>query len=334
VTVSRNLPDVARHRPVMLAEMLEAIGPRDGEVYVDGTFGSGGYSQALLDAANCRVWGIDRDPDAVARGAELIRRYDGRLRLMQGRYGDMDNLLAARGIGLVDGVALDIGVSSMQIDEPERGFSFRRDGPLDMRMEKSGPSAADVINDAEEAPLADIIYRYGEERGSRRIARAIVEARRDAPITRTVQLADIIRRASHRPRKDKGKTIDPATRTFQALRIYVNDELGELRRGLSAAETVLNSGSRLAVVTFHSLEDREVKNFLQDRTGRNPRGSRYAPENMSAKPTFRVTARGAIRPGEDEINANPRARSARLRTAGRNDTPAIGPGIGSRGDAP
>jgi 16S rRNA (cytosine1402-N4)-methyltransferase len=338
--VSGDFPLGGGHRPVMLAEMLDAIGPRDGEVYVDGTFGAGGYSVALLDAADCRVWGIDRDPDAVARGAEMTKIYDGRLTVMQGRYGDMDDLLAARGVGPVNGVALDIGVSSMQIDEAERGFSFRHDGPLDMRMEKSGPSAADVVNQTDEAPLADIIYRYGEERASRRIAHAIVEARRETPITRTVQLADIVRRASRRPMKnrgknrgkDRGKTIDPATRTFQALRIYVNDELGQLRRGLSAAEAILAPGGRLAVVSFHSLEDREVKNFFQDRTGRNPRGSRHLPEATgaaettgAAPPTFRVTARGAVRPGDDEININPRARSARLRTAQRNDNPADGP---------
>jgi 16S rRNA (cytosine1402-N4)-methyltransferase len=332
-TVSPAVSDIGGHRPVMLAEMLDAIGPRDGEVYVDGTFGGGGYSQALLDAADCRVWGIDRDPDAVARGAEMIKRYDGRLTVMQGRYGDMDNLLAARGVGPVNGVALDIGVSSMQIDEAERGFSFRHDGPLDMRMEQSGPSAADVVNDTDEAPLADIIYRYGEERASRRIAHAIVEARRETPITRTLQLADIVRRASRRPVKNRGqnrgKTIDPATRTFQALRIYVNDELGELRRGLSAAEAVLASGGRLAVVTFHSLEDREVKNFFQDRTGRSPRGSRHLPEATNAAgeidaalPTFSMRTRGAIRPGDDEININPRARSARLRAAMRNENSA------------
>ncbi len=325
MNVSPNIPDATGHRPVMLAEMLDAIAPRDGEVYVDGTFGGGGYSKALLDAADCRVWGIDRDPDAVARGAELIQRYDGRLTVMQGRYGQMDDLLAAHGVGPVHGVALDIGVSSMQIDEPERGFSFRFDGPLDMRMEKSGPSAADIVNQTDEAPLADIIYRYGEERASRRIAHAIVGARGEAPITRTLQLADIVRRASRRPRKNRGKTIDPATRTFQALRIYVNDELGQLRDGLSAAETILASGGRLAVVTFHSLEDREVKNFLQDRTGRNPRGSRHLPETTGAAgSTFRVNVRRAIKPGSEEIVINPRARSARLRTAERNDNPAIG----------
>jgi 16S rRNA (cytosine1402-N4)-methyltransferase len=325
VNVSPNIPDASGHRPVMLAEMLDAIGPRDGEVYVDGTFGGGGYSKALLDAADCRVWGIDRDPDVIARGAEMIKLYDGRLTVMQGRYGEMDDLLAAHGVGSVDGVALDIGVSSMQIDEPERGFSFRYDGPLDMRMEKSGPSAADIVNETDEAPLADIIYQYGEERASRRIAHAIVDARREAPITRTLQLADIVRRASRRPRKDRGKTIDPATRTFQALRIYVNDELGQLRNGLSAAENVIASGGRLAVVTFHSLEDREVKNFFQDRTGRNPRGSRHLPESTGvAGSTFRVTVRGAVKPGEDEIQKNPRARSARLRTAVRNENPAIG----------
>lgn len=329
MNVSPNIPNAVGHRPVMLAEMLDAIGPRDGEIYVDGTFGGGGYSKALLEAADCRVWGIDRDPDAVAWGAELTKRYDGRLTVMQGRYGEMDDLLAAHGVGPVDGVALDIGVSSMQIDDPERGFSFRFDGPLDMRMEKSGPSAADIVNETDEAPLANIIYQYGEERASRRIAHAIVDARRKTPITRTLQLADIVRRATRRPRKDRGKTIDPATRTFQALRIYVNDELGQLQNGLSAAEAVLASGGRLAVVTFHSLEDREVKNFLQDWTGRNPRGSRHLPETAGAAgATFRVTVRGAVKPGDDEIAANPRARSARLRTAVRNEKAAVG----SRGE--
>lgn len=312
------------HSPVMLAEVLSVLGPRDGAIYVDGTFGGGGYSRALLEAADCRVWGIDRDPDAVARGAELAGQYGGRLTVMQGRYGDMDDLLVARGVGPVDGVALDIGVSSMQIDDPERGFSFRHDGPLDMRMERSGASAADLVNDTDEAPLADIIHHFGEERAARRIARAIVAARRDGPITRTLQLADIVRRACRRSGSRKTEIIDPATRTFQALRIFVNDEIGELTRGLTAAEAALAPGGRLAVVTFHSLEDREVKLFFQDRSGRRPKGSRHLPEiEEGPPPTFRTVTRGVSRPDEAEIRINPRARSARLRAAERTDAPMV-----------
>jgi 16S rRNA (cytosine1402-N4)-methyltransferase len=249
----------AAHIPVMLPEVLDALAPRDGAVYVDGTFGGGGYSQGLLMAANCKVCGIDRDPAAIQAGAALTTRFPGRLQLLNGRFGDMERLLAARGVTQVDGVALDIGVSSPQIDEPARGFSFRQDGPLDMRMGADGPSAADVVNTLDEAALADIIYRYGEERLARRIARAIVDARKAAPITRTLQLAEIVRKVVRR----SPDGIDPATRTFQAIRIYVNDEIGELRRGLAAAERLLAPGGRLAVVSFHSLEDREVKTFLK-----------------------------------------------------------------------
>ena len=311
------------HLPVMLNEVMAAIAPRDGAIYVDGTFGGGGYSRALLEAADCKVWGIDRDPSAMAGGATLAELYPGRLSLIEGRFGDMDTLLRARGVDAVDGIALDVGVSSMQIDTAERGFSFRDDGPLDMRMEASGTSAADLVNDTDEAPLAAIIYRYGEERRSRRIARAIVEARRNAPITRTLQLADIVRRAYGRA----DHRIHPATRTFQALRIYVNNEIEELRAGLADAETLLGPGGRLAVVTFHSLEDREVKRFLQERSGQAPRPSRHVPDlNDTAPPaTFRLLSPRVGRPGDAEIAENPRSRSARLRAAERTEASIASP---------
>jgi 16S rRNA (cytosine1402-N4)-methyltransferase len=307
----------ATHRPVLLAEVIAALAPRDGGTYVDGTFGGGGYATAILEAADCRVWGIDRDPDAVALGAALADRYRGRLTVIGGRFGDMQALLNARGIDRVDGVALDVGVSSAQIDIPERGFSFRLDGPLDMRMEKDGRTAADLVNQLPEDELAGVIFRYGEDRASRRIARAIVAQRRIRPFSRTVELADAVRGATGRARRHR-PAIDPATRTFQALRIVVNDELGELARGLAAAEALLAAGGRLAVVTFHSLEDREVKEFLRIRTGRAPHPQRHVPERAPARAaTFRALHRAAIRPGAAERAANPRARSARLRAAER-----------------
>ena len=308
----------AAHIPAMLQEVLAALAPRSGAIYVDGTFGAGGYSAALLDAADCRVWGIDRDPDAAACGRSFAARYGDRLSVLCGPFGEMDALLAARGIAAVDGVALDLGVSSMQLDRPERGFSFRTDGPLDMRMSQDGPSAADVVNNAAESELADIIHRFGEDRRARRIARAIVEARSRAPIRRTLELAEIVRRCQPAP-KPGTDAIDTATRTFQALRIHVNDELGELARGLAAAEALLVPGGRLAVVSFHSLEDRAVKTFLRDRSGRAPRGSRHAPAGTGADraATFRPLSRRAIRPSAAETAANPRARSARLRAAER-----------------
>ncbi|MEQ8193198.1 MAG: 16S rRNA (cytosine(1402)-N(4))-methyltransferase RsmH, partial [Rhodospirillales bacterium] len=246
------------HQPVMLDEVLSALSPKDGGIYVDGTFGAGGYSRAVLDAADCTVYGIDRDPDVAVRAATVARDYTGRLHVLSGRFGDMDALLADHGVTSVSGVALDLGVSSMQIDEAERGFSFRADGPLDMRMEKAGPTAADIVNRTPEKELADILYIYGEERASRRIARAIIDARRDSPITRTLRLADVVRAVLPRARDG----IDPATRTFQALRIYVNDELGEIDRGLRSAQTILEPGGRLVGVSFHSLEDRKVKEFM------------------------------------------------------------------------
>jgi 16S rRNA (cytosine1402-N4)-methyltransferase len=301
-----------RHLPVMLKEVLEALAPRAGGRYVDGTFGAGGYTRGILEAADCEVYAIDRDPAALAAGQALARHYEGRLFLLEGCFGEMDLLLRAAGVESVDGVALDIGVSSMQLDEAGRGFSFRFDGPLDMRMGAEGPSAAEVVNGLDEGELADILFRYGEERQARRIARAITAARSRAPITRTLQLADIVRGAV---RGGKGQAIDPATRSFQALRIYVNDELGELERGLAAAETLLAPGGRLVVVSFHSLEDRIVKSFLKEKSG-GEGGSRHLPQAAFASaPSLELLFKGALKPGPEEIRVNPRARSARLRAA-------------------
>lgn len=311
------------HRPVMLREVLAVLNPRDGGIYVDGTFGAGGYSRALLEAADCTVWGLDRDPDAIAAGAGLAQLYRGRLNLVAGRFGDMAALLNSRGVPASDGIALDIGVSSMQIDRAERGFSFRQDGPLDMRMEMHGESAADVVNSRSERDLADIIFQFGEERRARTIARAIVAARRQAPITGTLQLAEIIRKALG-GRSSAG--IDPATRTFQALRIYVNDELGELDRGLAAAEDLLRPGGSLAVVTFHSLEDRRAKTFLRRRSGRSPQQSRHIPHRPESQrdpdASFRLLPASGAAPSAEEVRSNPRARSARLRAAERTAAPA------------
>ncbi|SJZ32020.1 16S rRNA (cytosine1402-N4)-methyltransferase [Enhydrobacter aerosaccus] len=301
------------HVPVLLREVVEALNPRDGARYVDGTFGAGGYTAGLLDRADCEVIAIDRDPDAVTAGQALAQRYAPRLRLVEGRFGDMAELLSAEGVSEVDGVTLDLGVSSMQFDRPERGFSFRASGPLDMRMEKRGPSAADLVNDGEESELADIFWRYGEERRSRRVARSIVERRREGRIETTGELAEIVRRAVGPSAKDES---DPATRVFQALRIAVNDELGELERGLAAAESVLAPGGRLAVVSFHSLEDRAVKEFVRARSGRTPAPSRHAPPVAQARtPTLRDLTRRPVVPTDTEVAANPRARSARLRVA-------------------
>jgi 16S rRNA (cytosine1402-N4)-methyltransferase len=267
----------------------------------------------MLDRANCQVIAIDRDPDAIVAGQALAERYAPRLRLIEGRFGDMAELLSAEGVAEVDGVALDLGVSSMQFDQADRGFSFRASGPLDMRMEKNGVSAADLVNEADEAELADIIFRHGEERKSRRVARAIVEARKIKRIETTGELAEIVRRAVGPQGRDES---DPATRTFQALRIAVNDELGELERGLAAAEQVLTVGGRLAVVSFHSLEDRAVKEFIRARAGRTPAPSRHAPPRARAPAvSLRDLTRKPVQPSPDEIAVNPRARSARLRVA-------------------
>ena len=311
-----------RHVPVMLAEVLAGLAPKAGAIYVDATFGGGGYATALLEArSRTKVFGIDRDPEALAAGAPLARRFKGRLTLVSGRFGGMVGLLTGVGVKRVDGIAFDLGVSSRHLDDPERGFSFRADGPLDMRMnaaDSTQATAADAVNRLPEAELADIIRRFGEERLAGRIARAIVAARAGAPLKRTFELAEIVRRVVPRARDG----IDPATRTFQALRVYVNDELGEIERGLAAAETLLKAGGRLAVVSFHSLEDRIVKTFLAERSGRVPGPSRHSPvpQGPARPPTFRLMA-GIQRPSEAEVAANPRARSARLRAAERTDAP-------------
>ncbi len=306
------------HLPVLLDAVLAALMPADGAVYVDGTFGAGGYSAALLRVAQCRVVGIDRDPAAVREGAALAARHPGRLQLIEGRFGDMERLVGAATPGPVAGIALDLGVSSMQLDRAERGFSFRIDGPLDMRMGDAGTAAADLVAELPEDSLADLIRSLGEERFARRVARAIVAARQRAPIRRTGELAAIVRGAV--PTREPG--LDPATRTFQALRIAVNDELGELDRGLAGAERVLMPGGRLAVVAFHSLEDARVKNFLRQRSGGAAVASRHAPPSPAAlPPSFRLLTRRPIRPGADEIARNPRARSARLRAAERTAAP-------------
>ena len=305
----------APHISVLRDAVVASLMPKSGGHYVDGTFGAGGYSEALLGAADCKVWGIDRDPDALAFGAALTARFPGRLTMIEGNFGDMDRLLGDRGVRTVDGVALDLGVSSMQLDRAERGFSFRADGPLDMRMSHTGESAADLVNRLDEADLANLIYDLGEERLSRRVAAAIVRAR---PITRTGELAQVIRRVM----PPKGDGIDPATRTFQALRIAVNDELGELTRGLSAAEHLLVPGGRLAVVTFHSLEDRPVKTFFQRRAGKTPGGSRHLPTTAPSRaPSFRLLSNKPLAADKEEIRINPRARSAKLRAAERTAAP-------------
>ncbi|RFD20285.1 16S rRNA (cytosine(1402)-N(4))-methyltransferase RsmH [Komagataeibacter melaceti] len=305
------------HVPVMLAEVMHYLAPRDGGRYVDGTFGGGGYARAILASSNCQLWGIDRDPAAIARGETLAATCPGgrggsRLHMLHGGFGDMAALLAEGGVTAVDGIVLDLGVSSYQIDEADRGFSFRMDGPLDMRMADTGPTAADVVNTLPEEELADIIYHYGEERLSRRVARAIVAARAEAPLLRTTQLADVVRSVVRPDRSG----IDPATRTFQGLRIHVNDELGQIRRVLEQAPTLLAPGGRLVVVSFHSLEDRLVKQAMSSAAGRLPAPSRHDPRAMTARPAptrFTLLTGRPIRPGQEETSRNPRARSARLR---------------------
>jgi len=307
------------HIPVLIHEVLDALGPTSNGFYVDGTFGRGGYSRALLEAGQTFVYGIDRDPDAIKAGQKLVDEFSPRFKLLQGPFGAMDILLAGESITQVDGIALDLGVSSPQFDEAERGFSFQADGPLDMRMSQSGPSAADIVNTMEEDELANIIYYCGEERFSRRVAKRIVEARTQLPITRTRQLADIVRRAV--PRSADG--LDPATRTFQALRIHVNDELGELRRGLNAAELLLKPQGKLAVVSFHSMEDRLVKEFLKQRSSSPSNPSRHVPANdhVTTAPSFRLISRKPTTPTPEETQHNPRARSAKLRIAERTNAP-------------
>ncbi|WP_030539656.1 16S rRNA (cytosine(1402)-N(4))-methyltransferase RsmH [Sphingobium sp. DC-2] len=305
-------PNEDRHVPVLLDEVLDALAIAPGEIHVDGTFGAGGYSSAMA-ARGAKVFAFDRDPDAIREGQALADEKG--VTLIEGEFSRMDVLLAERGVTSVAGVTLDIGVSSMQLDRPERGFSFQADGPLAMTMSQSGMSAADFLNGAPEQEIADVLYRYGEEPRSRRVARAIVEAR---PLERTGQLASVVRRAlGHKPHDKK----DPATRTFQAIRIHVNGELDQLERGLEAAEALLEEGGRLAVVTFHSLEDRIVKQFLRKRSGGEGSGSRHLPEKQAGEaPTFLKPAK-AVRPGGAELARNPRARSATLRSAVRTSAP-------------
>lgn len=299
------------HVPVMLQEVLATLQPRAGGTYLDATFGGGGYAAAILAAADCSLWAIDRDPDAIARGAALAAQHPGRLHLVHACFGDMLDSLAACGVTQLDGVVMDLGVSSFQLDEAERGFSFRADGPLDMRMGRDGPSAADLVRTLPEDELARIISEFGEERHARRVARGILRARTEAPIETTGQLAEIVRRAV--PRDPSG--LDGATRAFQGLRIAVNDELGEVERGLQAAMELLAPGGRLVVVAFHSLEDRIVKRAMVEATGRQGGASRHNPAALlqRASPGFAPLTFRALRPGEAETAANPRARSARLR---------------------
>ena len=303
------------HIPVLRAESVALLAPRDGGVYLDGTFGGGGYSAAILEAARCTVWAIDRDPAAIERGAALAARHPDRLHLIEGRFGDLLDLLGEAGVASLDGAVFDFGVSSFQLDDPSRGFSFRGDGPLDMRMGTTGETAAVVVNTRPEAELADILYQFGEERASRRIAAAIVARRAEKKFETTADLAAVIRGVV---RPDKSG-IHPATRSFQALRIEVNQELAEIERGLAQASALLAPGGRLVVVSFHSLEDRVVKRFMNAACGRVSAPSRHDPSGLApqAKPGFRVLTKGVVTPGATEAAANPRARSARLRAIER-----------------
>ena len=308
---------LARHIPVLVRPVIEHLNIHDGGHYIDGTFGAGGYARAILSAADCKVLALDRDQSAVANAAGLVDEMAGRLTVAESRFSALDEMAESFGITAVDGVVLDLGVSSMQLDEAERGFSFRLDGPLDMRMGTQGPSAADVVAAASERTLADVIFLLGEERHSRGVARAIVRARAETPIRTTARLADIVGRVV----RSRPGDIHPATRTFQALRLFVNDELGELAAGLMAAERILKPGGRLVVVSFHSLEDRMVKTFLADRAGTRM-GSRHLPQAAPRPASFQILTKRPVGSDEAETAANPRARSAKLRAAARTDAPA------------
>jgi 16S rRNA (cytosine1402-N4)-methyltransferase len=305
----------APHIPVLLDEVIAAVRPMSGMTIIDATFGAGGYTRALLDAG-ASVHAFDRDPDAIAAGEVMVAQYAPRLTLHAERFSAMRAAMTRIGVPLVDAVVMDIGVSSMQLDQGTRGFAFMHDGPLDMRMSQAGESAADFLNTADEGAIADVLYQYGEERQSRRVARAIVAAR---PLATTGQLARVVRHAlGYRPHDKK----DPATRTFQAVRIHVNDELDELAEGLAAAEALLREGGVLAVVSFHSLEDRIVKHFLREHSGAGRAVSRHLPGDVAGPaPSFSGLSKG-IRPSEAEIARNPRARSSTLRFARRTAAPA------------
>ena len=310
----------AHHSPVLLAEILAALDPQNGERYIDCTFGAGGYARAILGSAACRVLALDRDPLAAGLAADLAKDFPKRFRFEASAFGALAEIAAAADFTPADAVIFDLGVSSMQLDEAARGFSFMRDGPLDMRMSDEGITAADVVNQSDEADLAEILFLLGEERRSRAIARAVVRRRELAPFTRTLELADLIAGVLGR-RHDEAR--HPATRSFQALRLFVNDELGELAAGLAAAEAILRPGGRLIAVTFHSLEDRIVKSFLAERSGGKGRASRHMPDTLVERaPSFSLARRKPVEPGAAEIAANPRSRSARLRAGIRLDAPA------------
>lgn len=311
------------HIPVLLRPLLAAVAPVQG-VWLDGTFGAGGYTRGLLEAGAGQVIGVDRDPLALQMAQPWAGEFGDRLRLVAGNFSDMDKHAGQ----LLDGVVLDLGVSSMQIDQADRGFSFQKDGPLDMRMSQSGESAADIVNTASEARIADILYHFGEERASRRIAHAIVEQRAD-PILTTLRLADIVSKCLPRPKPGQSH---PATRSFQALRIAVNEEFTQLVQGLAAAERALKPGGLLAVVTFHSLEDRVVKRFFQNAAGEEPNANRYAPVKSITTARFDLVTRKAVGPDDVELEENPRSRSAKLRVARRTDAPAKDLDAGTLGE--
>lgn len=302
------------HIPVMLQEQLDLLQPKDNGIYVDGTFGAGGVTQALLKAANCNVWSFDKDPTAITKAEKVKQDFPSHFHISHKAFRFMASELNQNGIEEVDGVTIDLGVSSMQIDEDDRGFSFQSDGPLDMRMSQSGKTAADIINHEEESKIAQILYEYGEERFSRRIARNIVQKRQEKPITRTSELAQIIRNSVPK----KNDKIHPATRSFQALRIAVNEELDELKQGLQSAEKILKPDGVITVISFHSLEDKIVKNFFRDRSSQRTNTSRFMPPTQHSEPlSFELISKKAIKPSEKEIELNPRSRSARLRAARR-----------------